>query len=245
MKKIIATLITAAAVLLSGLAIAPAASATHGDNRASVCTFREYKAIKKGMSRLQVNLILDHKGKRELVLTSSPAITRRTTAGSPTRSRRSRSTTARPASPARTSSPAASRSATARRTRRSAPITTAEATARAHGRRLATDRERPRTHDARSSQRAGIVPPLGFAWACSSRTTPALGSVRQRMALHWLPRQTRARIKSPGPSTDVTSATSTGVFGNCRGGHGPKQRRTRAVEGPATRRDLSHGPPAF
>lgn len=62
MKRIGVTLLTALAVLAGGLAVATPAQATHGDSRACV-TAKEYRAVKKGQSKSQVQRVLDGRGK--------------------------------------------------------------------------------------------------------------------------------------------------------------------------------------
>lgn len=61
MTRVITVIVTAIAVLVSGLAIAVPAQATKGDNRACV-TNKEFRAIKKGMPKAKAVRILDGKG---------------------------------------------------------------------------------------------------------------------------------------------------------------------------------------
>ena len=63
MRKTLVIIVTALAVIISGLAVAAPAQATKGDSRACV-TAKEYRAVKKGQSKAQVKRILDGKGKK-------------------------------------------------------------------------------------------------------------------------------------------------------------------------------------
>lgn len=63
MRKILLTIMTTLAVIVSGLAVAAPAQATYGDSRTCVTT-KEFRAIKTGQSKARVKRILDGRGKK-------------------------------------------------------------------------------------------------------------------------------------------------------------------------------------